>query len=341
MTRLHFRAAALGLLVLGTSLISPLTAAAAADEVLVRELAQSAAEQQAVRDYWTPERIARMEAGDPGPGGPPENGPDGASVAPGTALDRTVGRLFFVGRGEDASCTATLVPAANRSTLVTGGHCVHTADLLGRDPQWHEKVLWAPGFRDNTMPNGSFVARSLVIHRTWREDDQRGNFDQAFVVLGPDAHGRRAGDGVVAQTLAVGLPGALPATEFGYPRAARKPGHQGRPEFTGMRMARCWGTPSRDRGSAEFPASPDEWGVGCDMGGGASGGPRIALLNQELGLGTVVGVNVHGGYLDASGNRCPTPSPGTPPQAGCSRHLTGPQFTAEITGRLYARASAH
>ncbi|MCO1578467.1 hypothetical protein M8C13_22195 [Crossiella sp. SN42] len=161
----------------------------------MHELAQSAAEQQAVRDYWTPERIARMAVGDPGSGGPPENGPDGASVAPGTA-------------------------------------------------------------------------------------------------------------------------------------------------FTGMRLARCWGTPLRDRGSAEFPASPDEWGVGCDMGGGASGGPRIALLNRELGLGTVVGVNVHGGYLDASGNRCPTPNPGAQPRPGCSRHLTGPQFTAKITGRLYARASA-
>ncbi|GAA2787806.1 trypsin-like serine peptidase [Crossiella cryophila] len=342
MTNFEFRGrsrtVAIALLALGASLISPV-ATAAPEDVLVHDLAQSAAEQQAVRDYWTPERIARLEVGDPGPGGPPENGPDGASVPPGTALDRTVGRLFFVGRGEDSSCTATLVRSANRSTLVTGGHCVHTADLLGRDPQWHEKVLWAPGFRDNTMPNGAFVARSLVVHRTWREDDQQSNFDQAFVVLGPDAKGRKAEDGVIAQSLAIGLPGGLPATEFGYPRAARKPGHQGRPEFTGMRLAKCWGTPRRDLGDAEHPSSPDMWGLGCDMGGGSSGGPRIALLNDHLGLGAVVGVNTQGGYLDGKGNRCESPRPGQQPAPGCTRFLTGPQFTPAITGKLYASAS--
>lgn len=329
------RTVAIGLVALAAGLISPVAQATATDpDVLVHELHTSAAEQQAVREYWSAERIARMEVGDPGPGGPPENGPDGASVPPGTAVDRTVGRLFFVGRGEDSSCTATLVHAANRSTLVTGGHCVHTADLLGQDPQWHQKVLWAPGFRDNTMPYGSFVARALVIHRTWRADDQKSNFDQAFVVLGPDAEGRRAGDGGVAQHLAIGLPGGLPATEFGYPRAARKPGHAGRPEFTGMRVARCWGTPLRNRGNAEIPAEPDIWGVGCDMGGGSSGGPRIALLHEKLGLGSVVGVNVQGGYLDDKGNLC-----GFQPKPGCARFLMGPQFTPQITGKLYGRAS--
>ncbi|MBP2472016.1 hypothetical protein JOF53_000888 [Crossiella equi] len=330
--RKRLLAAGLALFALVTA---PLPAAAAEPEVLTHPLAQTEAARQAVREYWTPARIAAMAVGDPGPGAPPVNGPDGASVPTGTAVDRTVGRLFFVDRdGGDSSCTATLVRAANRGTLVTGGHCVLTGDLLGRDPKWHEKVLWAPGFRDNTMPHGSFVASDLVVHRIRRDDPEQSNYDQAFVVLGPDAQGREAEDALgTAQKIAFNLPGNLPATEFGYPRSAGKPGHQGRPEFTGMRVARCWGTPAQSHGSPESPAEPDMWGLPCDMGGGSSGGPRIALLKQGTGQGVVVGVNVQGHYMDGAGKDCQRTEP------DCTRHLIGPQFTAAITGKLLAVAA--
>lgn len=107
--------------------------------------------------YWTPERIAAMPTGPTTPGAPPENGPDGA---PGP-VSRTIGRLFFVDRGEDSSCTATLVRSANRRTAVTGGHCVHTMNLIGQDPQWTSKLLFVPGFRDGSGRSGrSWSARS-------------------------------------------------------------------------------------------------------------------------------------------------------------------------------------
>jgi hypothetical protein len=47
-----------------------------------------------------------------------------------------------------ALAAAVLVAAANRSTIVTAGHCVHGMDLIGNDPQWTDKVLFVPGFRD-------------------------------------------------------------------------------------------------------------------------------------------------------------------------------------------------
>ncbi|WP_410623748.1 trypsin-like serine peptidase [Amycolatopsis sp. cmx-8-4] len=129
-----------------------------------------------------------------------------------------------------------VLAAANRSTVVTGGHCVHTMDLIGNNPQWTDKLLFVPGFRDNTRPYGEFVARAAFADTTWVTDDQQA-----------------------AQPLGIGLPGTLPAQEFGYPRAAKAPGHQGRPEFTG---------------NDEVPMPRGQWGVPCDMGGGASGGPR-------------------------------------------------------------------
>ncbi len=326
-TKLTFvAAAALAAATLGA------TPASAADDVVSHDLARSPAEQQAVLDYWTPERIAAMPTGPAAPGTPPTDGPDGAAIPPGTAVDRTVGRLFFVNRGEDESCTATLVAAANRATVVTGGHCVHTLDLIGNDPQWTDKVLFVPGFHDNTRPYGSFVARTAFVDATWVADDQQNAHDQAFLVLNTD-HGRRAADVTkAAQPLGIGLAGDLPATELGYPRAAKKPGHQGRPEFIGQRVARCWGKPKENPGNAEVPMPRGQWGLPCDMGGGSSGGPRLTGFSPHTGYGVVVGVDTEGWYLDQYGALCLDQGP------ECTRYLFGPQFTRAITDPLYQRA---
>ncbi|NKE61654.1 hypothetical protein FXN61_34810 [Lentzea sp. PSKA42] len=287
----------------------PGAAAASSSDVVVHDL-----DTGGVAAYWTPERIAAMPAG-PGapPGTPPVDGPDGA---PG-ALSRTIGRLFFVDRdGEDSSCTATVVMSANRRTAVTGGHCVHTANLIGQDPRWHSKLFFVPGFRDGARPFGQFVVRKAVVSRTWIVDDQQSEHDQAFLVLD-----RPSG---ASENIAFGRPGDRRAHEYGYPRAAHQPGHQGRPEFTGQRLAQCWGTPARNPGHPEFPED-NMWGVPCDMGGGSSGGPRMSG-------NAVVGVNVQSFNLDADGQWCPS--------GQCVRYLGGPQFSWKVTAPLYQRASA-
>ncbi|KOV85211.1 serine protease [Nocardia sp. NRRL S-836] len=281
--------------------------AAAAEDVVVHDL-----DTGGVAAHWTPERIAAMPVGPSEPGTPPVDGPDGAPAP----ASRTIGRLFFVDRdGEDSSCTATLVASANRRTAVTGGHCVHTANLIGQDPRWHTKLLFVPGFRDNTRPFGQYVVRRAVVSRTWTTDDQRSEHDQAFLVLDrPSA---------AAEQIAFGRPADRAAVEYGYPRAATRPGHQGRPEFTGQRLARCWGTPVHNPGHPE--QGPENiWGVPCDMGGGASGGPRISH-------GAVVGVNTQSFHLDADGRWCSS--------GECVRHLGGPQFSREVTAPLHRRAA--
>ncbi|GAA2693569.1 MULTISPECIES: serine protease [Actinosynnema] len=298
------------------ALVVPATASAAGSpeaariSVVVHDL-----DTTSVLAHWTPERIAAMPSGEVTPGAPAEDGPDGAP-ADAEWVNRVVGRLFFVNRGEDESCTATLVRSANRRTAVTGGHCAHTLNLIGEDPVWHEKMLFVPGFADGGRPHGSFVVERVVVSSTWVADDQRSEHDQAFLVLD------RPSD--AALPIAYGRPGGLPATEYGYPRAANRPGHQGRPEFTGMRMARCWGTPRPDPGHPEL--GPENlWGVPCDMGGGSSGGPRVAR-------GAVVGVNTQSTYLDDAGNWCEW---GT---STCTRHLVGPRFSRGITAKLHERA---
>ncbi|WP_394618058.1 trypsin-like serine peptidase [Lentzea sp. JNUCC 0626] len=264
-----------------------------------------------VADYWTPERIAAMPTGPSAPPGtPPVDDPTGAP-----AENKAIGRLFFVDRdGEDSSCTATLVVSANKRTAVTGGHCVHTANLAGFDPKWHSKMLFVPGFRDGARPFGQFVVRRAIVNKTWIADDQQSEFDQAFIVLD-----RPAG---TAEQIAFDRPGDRFAREYGYPRAANKPGHQGRPEFTGQRLAQCWGKAVRNPGHPEFPEE-NMWGVPCDMGGGSSGGPRISG-------NAVVGVNIQSFNQNSDGQWCPI--------GECVRHLGGAQFTAKVTRPLYQRA---
>lgn len=309
----------------------------ASADVVVHELAVSDTDRQAVLDHWTPERIAAMETGPSDPDTPPApDAPDGAGVPKGTAVERTVGRLFFVDRdGEDSSCTATVVTSENRSTIVTGAHCVFSADLLGNDPKWFTKLLFVPGFHDNERPFGSYVARAAVVSQTYVDDSEREDHDQAFLVLGRGTKGGLAQDTVGAsQSLGVDVPGERPAREFGYPRASDVPGLQVRPEFKGMRLAQCWGDPLENQGGADVEIRPGQWGVACEMGGGSSGGPRLSSFDESTGLGTVVGVNTQGWRLDETGTVCRTDD------SGCVRHLVGPQFTSAITGPLFERAQS-
>ncbi|MFF8960092.1 trypsin-like serine peptidase [Streptomyces sp. NPDC014894] len=324
--------------VTAVALLAPPTAGAApavrgaSASAVVRPVAPTAADEKAVRDYWTPARMAGVLS-EPPSDRPPADGPDGAAWQGSAALSASVGRLFYTDRdGEDSSCTATLVAAANRSTVVTAAHCALGHDLLGENPRWHTNQLFAPGYRDARTPYGAFAVRLASVHPEWVKSGESSAYDQAFLALGRSAAGLRAADAAGSvQRLGHDLPGDRPVRQFGYPRAAAyKEEHRGRPEFTGKRLAHCRGTAGEFLGWGDAPRREDQWGVRCDMGGGSSGGPRMAGFDASTGRGTVVGVNSMGAYMDASGRHCESSA------AGCHRHLVGPRFTARVTHPLFA-----
>ncbi|MFF7633143.1 trypsin-like serine peptidase [Kitasatospora sp. NPDC008050] len=305
--------------------------------VAVQVEAVTAAQQQAVLDYWTPARTAALTS--PLSGNPPRSGPDGAPWTGSDTLSRTVGRLFFTNHGEDESCTATVVNSANHSTVVTAGHCVNSPDLLGDNDEWLSNEMFVPGYHDGLAPYGRFVARAGVADATWLLNDEQNAlkfdaYDQAFLVLNSNADGKRVQDAVgAAQRIGFDRPGSASVHEFGYPRAAAgDPARTGLPEYTGARLAYCAGRTRENPGPKDHPEPRGEWGAPCTMGGGASGGPRIADFNASSGIGTVVGDDTLGAYLDASGQVC---AAGT---ASCTRHLVGPQFTSAITEPLFKAA---
>lgn len=298
-------------------------------------LASSAAEQQAVVAYWTPQRLAALT--EPSSQNPPKSGPDGAPWP--DPLPKTIGRLFYTDHGEDASCTATVVRSKNRSTIVTAGHCVNNTDLLGEHNTWNAHVMFIPGYHDGQAPYGKFAARIGVVDRTWLANDQQNaqkfdTYDQAFAVLGPNEAGQLVQDAVgSAQQIGFDRPGGAKVTQFGYPRAASDPAREGLPEYTGARLAYCAGTARHWTGTPTYPDSPDLWGAACVMGGGSSGGPRLRDFNPSTGLGRVVGDNTHAGFFAADGKPCER-------DAGCTRYLVGPQFSGKVTKPLYEVAQA-
>ncbi|MFC0431862.1 serine protease [Kutzneria buriramensis] len=319
----------IGILLAGTVLAPP------ADTVATHDLTVSAADRQAVLAYWTPERIRALIVPST-VDNPPKSGPDGA---PWTGGLPTVGRLFFTDHGEDASCTATVVDSANRSTIVTAGHCVDDTDLLGDNNAWNADVLFIPGYHDGQAPYGKFVGRLGVADKTWLLNDQQNGakfdaFDQAFVVVSPNEHGRRVQDAVGgAQRIGFDRPGETVEFQFGYPRASSDPARENLPEYTGEELAYCHGVAKQYPGTPDYPDSPDQWGPACTMGGGSSGGPRIADFHH--GVGTVVGDNTHAGFFTTGTNDVCT----TQDHTGCTRYLVGPQFDSKITKPLYDRAA--
>ncbi|MFD7447444.1 trypsin-like serine peptidase [Kitasatospora sp. NPDC059827] len=310
---------------------------AATSRVAVHPSAVTTAQQQAVLAYWTPERMAALNQ--PSSGNPPKSGPDGGPWTGSDTLSRTVGRLFFTNHGEDESCTATVVNSANRSTVVTAAHCVNSTDLLGDNNEWLSNEMFVPGYHDGLAPYGKFVARAGIADTTWLLNDQQDGlrfdaYDQAFLVLNRNAEGRRVQDAVgAAQRIGFDRPGNAAVHQFGYPReSSGDPARSGLPEFIGTRLAHCTGQTLEYPGTKDHPEPRGLWGAPCVMGGGSSGGPRIADFDPSAGIGTVVGDNTQAGFFDSSGQVCER---GTP---SCTRHLVGPQFTSAITKPLYQAA---
>lgn len=302
--------------------LAPQPATANPGSVATHTQAGTPAARRAVLTYWTPERIAALKT--PSADVPGVSKPDGAPWTRANALPRAVGRLFFTNHGEDSSCTATVLNSANRDTVVTAGHCVNNTDLIGENNQWSANVLFIPGYRDGKAPYGKFVGRLGLVPSMWLANDQidadYDSYDQAFVVLSPNAGGVQVQDAVgAAQRIGYDVPGARVVYQFGYPRASSDDTREGLPEYTGERLAYCTGPAVEQPSTEEAPEPAGQWGTACVMGGGASGGPRIADFDARTGLGVVVGDNSHG-------------------YSAGHRYLVGPQFTSAITRPLFERA---
>ncbi|MER7366234.1 trypsin-like serine peptidase [Nonomuraea wenchangensis] len=192
----------------------------------------------------------------------------GAAWTGGGAVVRTTGRIFFTTQGRNASCSGSAVTSANKSVVITAGHCVK---LNGA---FHTNWVFVPGYDRGARPYGTWAATKLLTTPQW-DASEDVDHDMAAAVVAP-LDGRSLVDVVGGQGVAFNQPRRRQMYAFGYPAAA---------PYDGSKLVYCSG-----RAFDDYLLSND-LGLTCDQTGGASGGPWMLAFDESTGLGTLNSVN--------------------------------------------------
>ncbi|WAZ23660.1 peptidase [Streptomyces cinnabarinus] len=192
----------------------------------------------------------------------------GGAWTGGGAVVNTAGRVFFTYQGRTASCSGNAVTSANKSTVITAGHCVKL------DGAWHTNWVFVPGYHDGQSPYGRWTASKTLSTPQWTASEDI-NYDIGAAVVAP-LNGQSLTDVVGGQGLAFNTGYNLRMYSFGFPAAS---------PYNGEKFIYCSGTTNRD-----FLLSNDH-GMTCNMTGGSSGGPWFTQFNESTGTGLLSSVN--------------------------------------------------
>jgi hypothetical protein len=288
--------------------------------------------------YWTSERMAGAK-----PYEPPLNGGAGAGGNAGTLLvkshawdsgsvARSVGKVFFEERGVAHFCSGAGVESANASVVLTAGHCVADGGSCakGRDCRPHQNWIFVPSFREGAScredtgpgcPYGRYAPRVLYAPDEWLRDGNH-RYDFAAVVVEPRQKEFALASNAGGIPVVFGVPPRTLAGRrfqvFGYPAA---PPFDGRLWVCAAKGAARtdsryeWFTGSTRSGREPGPA---ELATGCDMTGGADGGPWLTQLKD--GATVLVSVSSFG-------------------PAGNGTTVSGP-YLGEVAKRIYDLATS-
>jgi V8-like Glu-specific endopeptidase len=242
---------------------------------------------RAVTAFWTPERmrsakpldlinvapkavkdVARgLPAAVPGVG--IQSFPNGgAAWTGGGAVVNTAGRVFFTYQGRTASCSGNAVTSANKSTVITAGHCVKLGGAF------HTNWAFVPAYNNGNAPLGTWTAKSTHATPQWVASEDI-NFDIGAAVVN-QLNGQSLTDVTGAQGIAFNQARGQNMYAFGWSAAA---------PYDGTKMIYCSGTVFND-----FLLSRGI-GMTCNQTGGSSGGPWFLNFNEASGTGTLNSVN--------------------------------------------------
>jgi V8-like Glu-specific endopeptidase len=269
-------------LISGAILAVPVTANAAPGPISERQ-ATTAADQLRVENFWTPARmrnatpldtltkrvasksVVRRGLSQITPASSTE--PGGAWSGKGK-VTHTVGRVFFTYQGSTASCSGDAVTSANKSTVITAGHCVKL------DGKFHKNWVFVPGYHDGKAPYGKWTAKQTLTTPQWKASEDL-NYDVGAAVVNT-RKGKRLTSVVGGQGIAFNQKRGQQMYDFGYP--AELP-------YDGTVLDYCSGTTIDD------PLESKDQGLLCDMTGGSSGGPWFLKFSESKGTGIQNSVN--------------------------------------------------
>jgi V8-like Glu-specific endopeptidase len=271
-----------------TAFVTPAQAASAAtQQAATHQAATTADAARAVTAFWTPERMRSAKplelidvapkalkdvpAGLPSqvPGVGVQSFPNGGAVwTGGGAIARTAGRVFFTYQGRTASCSGNAVTSANKSTVITAGHCVKL------DGAFHTNWAFVPGYDSGNTPYGTWTAKTTHATPQWVASEDI-NYDVGAAVVN-QLNGQSLTDVVGAQGIAFNQARGQNMYAFGWSAAA---------PYDGTKMIYCSGQVFND-----FLLSQGI-GMTCNQTGGSSGGPWLLGFGEAAGTGTLNSVN--------------------------------------------------
>jgi hypothetical protein len=251
--------------------------------------------------YWTSERMTRAQPYEPvlkDGAGSGRNAPLFAGHAWGNDPvtkegARAVGKVFFEERGVPYFCTGTATDSDNASVVVTAGHCATDGGSCakGADCRPHQNWIFVPSFRADSScrgdtaagcPYGRYAAKALFAPEEWLRD---GNHRYDFAAVVVDARDKEfaVASGAGGIPVAFGVPPTSvlrsDVAVFGYPQSAPFNDRLWVCEAKGAARTNSryeWFRGSTHTGPEAGPAGLT---TGCNMTGGADGGPWLTKQN--------------------------------------------------------------
>jgi V8-like Glu-specific endopeptidase len=276
-----------GALLLGTAGTTLAAGSSEVNKTVVHQAAVTSAQQRAVANYWTPQRMksampierlmhvkaankgrANVEAGKPTVIQPQAFPHGGGAWTGGGAVVKTAGRVFFTYQGRTASCSGNAVTSANKSTVMTAGHCVKL------DGAFHTNWVFVPAYDNGNRPYGTWTARKTLATPQWVASEDI-NYDVGAAVVNT-LDGASLTDVVGSQGIAFNQARGQRMYSFGYSAAA---------PYDGTKLIYCSGVVFND-----FLLS-NGIGMTCNQTGGSSGGPWFLSFNEANGTGILNSVN--------------------------------------------------
>lgn len=237
----------------------------------------AAQKQQALLDYWTPERVRRATGeGNDGPNGAPagERVDPRVTAAVEGPYSTAVGKLVFEhADGRPDHCTGTAVNSESEILVLTAAHCLHE----GPDGTWTKNVVFIPARHHGDEPFGRFTAWNVATSSLWASGDKPDwEHDYGMVVTNDNA----AGQTVVE---AAGGYQIVPDARTGEQVSVM--GYSG-PPYDGEHQEFC--------ADLIEPTVPplNMWQVECaNMTPGSSGSPWLLDYDYATGSGYIGGLN--------------------------------------------------
>ncbi|MFF1692194.1 trypsin-like serine peptidase [Streptomyces sp. NPDC058257] len=285
-TRLRALLAALAVAVSGLVAGSPAQASAPGDPGVVSRAAvidvpgarggSAARKQQALLDYWTPERVRRATGEKDGPkaASTGERADPRVTAAVDGPYSTAVGKLVFEhANGKPDYCTATAVDSDSELLVLTAAHCLHE----GPGGTWMKNVVFIPARQDGNEPFGRFTAWNIATSPLWSSGTKPDwEHDYGMVITNDNAKG---------QTVVEAAGGYQIAPDARTGEEVSVMGYSG-PPYDGEHQEFCTDL-------IEPTAPPlNLWQVECaNMTPGSSGSPWLLDYDYDTGSGYIGGLN--------------------------------------------------